>query len=60
MRNMSSNVSQYMSLIRQVLLCLKKSSSRIAVIINAISSKERCLSKELSKSKSLKDTLYFV
>ena len=60
MRNMSSNVSQYMSLIRQVLLCLKKSSSRIAVIINAISSKGRCLSKELSNQKSLKDTLCFV
>ena len=60
MRNMSSNVSQYMSLIRQVLLSSKKASSRITLIINAISSKGRCLSKELSKSKSLKDTLYFV
>ena len=60
MRNMSSNVIQYMSLIRQVWLSLKKALSRIAVIINAISSKGKCLSKELSKSKCLKDTFYFV
>ena len=60
MRNMSSNVSQNMSLIRRVLSRLRKASSRITDIENAISSKGRCLSKELSNQKSLKDTLCFV